>query len=97
MCRGALYWMTEIVKEGGRTGIADAPFLRETSADLEETDSGSTFPLSFLSSTAGESRSIPDREDCNRDSDGLIYSVQSVWLSEVLKSEICHLNTVIIH
>lgn len=42
-----------------------SPFLRETSTGLEGTGSGSSFPLSlsFLSATAGASRSILDREE----------------------------------
>lgn len=49
--------------------MVGTPFLRETSTDLKGTDSCSSFRLSFsfLSSTAGESRSMLDREDCRRD------------------------------
>lgn len=53
--------------EGGHTEIVGTPFLREASTDLDA-DSGSSFALSFslLSSAAGESRSVVDREDCQR-------------------------------
>lgn len=48
----------------GRTEIV--PFLREVSIDLE-LDSGSSLALSFsLLSSTEESRSILDREDCER-------------------------------
>lgn len=54
--------------EVGLTETVGTPFLRETSMDLEKV-SGSSFALffSFLSSTAGGSRSIVDREDCERE------------------------------
>lgn len=56
--------------EVGLTETVGIPFLRETSMDLEKV-SGSSFTLSFsfLSSTAGASRSAVDREDCERETD----------------------------
>lgn len=44
------------------TDMVGTPFFREASSVLE-TDSASSFPLSF---TVEESRSIPDSVDCKR-------------------------------
>lgn len=55
-------------KGGGRTDACGTPFLRKTSTDLMETVSWSSFALgfSFRSSTAGDSGSVLDREDCKK-------------------------------
>lgn len=53
-------------RSDGRTEKVGTPFLREASIDLE-LDSGSSLALSFsLLSSTEESRSILDREDCER-------------------------------